>query len=147
MRLNELSLKERLLLARRAELRCAERLLDLSVRIDPPDSELARRLREMVAEEESHASELSRFDARVPWPLVWRLDERSIDRMLADGLPALVAEPGPDTAAADCVRNVVGAIEDESVRFYRGLAAVSADEDSRRLFTSLAEREEAHRPG
>ena len=146
MKLDHLSLKEHLLLARRAELRCAERLLELSSRIDPPDADLSRRLRGMVLEEESHDAELSRFDAAVPWPLVWRLDERAIGVLLEGYLPTLCRNDGTESEGPDEVRRKVSAIEDESVWFYRTLEKGAQDEGAKALFRGLAEREAAHKP-
>ena len=144
MKLNELTLKERLLLARRAESRCAECLTVMADRVRPVDPNLARGLWDMAADEEDHGALLARYDGTTPWPLVWRLNEPAIEDLLREYLPNLWCGDPEAPADPEAVRRRTESIEEESVRFYRALAEDVRDPAAYDLFMELALSEAAH---
>ncbi|MBI3098733.1 MAG: hypothetical protein HYY93_10915 [Planctomycetes bacterium] len=140
----DLSLKEWLLFCRRVERSCAQYFIDLAERVSPSADSFHRVLRSLAAEEEAHAAALDRYDEHVPWPLIWHLDESRLSRMMKEYFPSLSAKVGNGPLASPEARRRARAIEEESWRFYREMAARAKDEQSRHLFRSVADGEQAH---
>ncbi len=145
MGLHGLSLKELVLLGRRAERECARCFRALASHIAPTNQSIVRVVLDHAAEEEAHDAALEGFDKRLKWPSVWHLDEGMIDRLLRENLPCLCHDDAAgsldEAAAVERTRE----IEDEAIRFYRALARHAPDEESRAFFVSLADWEISHR--
>lgn len=145
MGLQGLSLKELVLLGRRAERECARCFRALAAGIATSNPPIVRAFLSHAAEEEEHDATLAGFDKRLEWPRVWHLDEEMIQRLLRDNLPCLCHDEGAgelnQAAALDRARE----IEEDAIRFYLVLARCAPDDESRAFFHSLAEWENAHR--
>lgn len=141
---NELSLKEWLLFCRRVERSCAEYFGDLAERIAPSADSFHRVLRSLAAEEEAHAATLDRFDENIPWPAVWHLDESRLARMMKEHFPPLAEGIQNGEISPPMARRLARKVEEASWKFYRDLATQAKDEQSRHLFRSVADGEQAH---
>lgn len=144
MEMEELSLKEVLLLCRRAEERCVSLVQDLMDRADPADPRLMRLLRRIREEEEEHVSSLVEYEERVVWPTIWHVDEREISRLLSRFFPSLSAAPGPGRMTPERALDFLHSVEKETGRFYRLLGKASADPEARVFFRRIAAREAGH---
>jgi rubrerythrin len=144
MGLHGLSLKELVLLGRRAERECARCFRALAGHIAPSNQSIVRAFLNHAAEEEEHDATLAGFDKRLEWPRVWHLDEGMIDRLLRDNLPCLCHDKETGSLDQTTALERAREIEDEATRFYRVLARYAPDEDSRAFFVSLAEWETKH---
>lgn len=140
----ELSLKEWLLFCRRAERSCAQYFEDLAERIAPSADSFHRVLRGLAADEEAHAAALDRFDEHIPWPAVWHLDEPRLARMMKEYFPSLAAGIRKGEISPPTARRLAREVEESSWKFYRDRATQAKDEQSRHLFRSVADGEQAH---
>ncbi len=145
MGLDGLSLKELVLLGRRAERECARCFRALAERVAPRDPPLVRALHDHAAEEEEHEATLAGFDGRLDFPRVWHLDEAMIDRLLRRHLPCLCSAPGREPLDRASAMDRARELEEEAIGFYRALSRQAPDEASRTFFLSLADWEAAHR--
>lgn len=141
--LAELSLKEHLLLCRRAEEACARRFRMLLERTGSSDRSLYAPIEELAQEEEAHATRIAEFDRTVAWPLVWHADEAELDRIIRRSFPTLARQLNEHIDREEILR-IAGDIEAESSSFYRALAELAPDDESRAFFTAMAEQEESH---
>jgi pyruvate-ferredoxin/flavodoxin oxidoreductase len=144
MAIADLSVKELLLLSRRAEGECARCFTRLAGRVRPPDERLQRLFQEHAAEERAHDDALAQWDLRAEMPLVWRLTENDIDRLLGEHLPALRKEEPEASVDRQAALETVRAVEEEAMCFYRTLSRQARDPESREFFLSMAHREASH---
>lgn len=142
MKLDALSLKERISLCRRAAAAAVGRLNLLGQAVDPEDGPL-RRLFEMLAhDEERRLAEVSRLD--VPTGEVPAHGLRDLDPIIAGFFPSLTREPGEGFVDRETGSYFAECLEEESVRFYRALAEQASDEESRAFFHQSEQDQESH---
>lgn len=145
MKLENLSLKECVLLARRAEMACARIFRQAGQRIDRAlEPELFALTRRLAAEEEGHLAALDEFSPRVPWPPIWQLTETGIDRMIHSHFPALATRFDDGPVSREAVLEFAEHIEQQSFVFYTMLARVTPQPEAKALFSRLAHGERKH---
>lgn len=144
MRVEELSLCERLVLCGRAEEACIHRLRGILQRVDPVDRLLVRLLEELIGGEEKHAEIIRRFQETTASPLVWRMDVPLMERLLGHSFPALSEGLGTGPVDRRAVVCFVESLEKESSRFYQRMSNCAPDQASRGLFARMAIGEESH---
>jgi rubrerythrin len=144
MNVNELSLKERLLLCARVEGLCADRFRRLARLLPEREARLRSDLADMAREEDRHGDEVRAYGEGTPFPSLWHLRESDIERLLHEHFPALMRRL-PGEVTRDTALGIVAAVEDESEGFYRRLAEVEADDDAQLFFVGLATAEASHR--
>ena len=142
--LEELTLKEQLMLCARTEQRCVERLERLSDRFKDQDPELGEMLAALLTDEHGHAVAVKQMEDSAPWPQVWHLDETAIDQILERYLPSLASPAIPKDPKS--VLQFVHSVEGECIRFYEKLRDLTDDQESKKFFNHMAELEAAHRP-
>jgi rubrerythrin len=140
--LQDLSAKECVLLSKRAELLCVERLSALAANLAPHNEKLSRAVASMATDEQSHLERVAVLDAEVPWPALLCLDEPGLRLLLATHLPTLQA--GCTARDREGVFNFVRTLEEESARLYRSLALHCADMQLKVFFAQVAIDEEQH---
>ncbi len=144
MKLDELSLKERLVLCFRAEGLCAERFREVEGHVSRGEEALRSALLNLAEDEEHHGDRVREYYDKTPWPVVWHLSEAHIVRLLRENFPTLMQPPEGDVTR-DQALQFVATVEDESERFYRSMAAGAPDETARRFFEQVAAAEAVHR--
>jgi rubrerythrin len=139
--LNALSLKECLLLTMRIERRCADQLELLAARVI--DSGLRTRLTRMIIDEQDHLRILAELDEEIPWPALLRINERLLNQLGTQHVPALAAEFDKvvgEEAALDFVRE----LEEQSAQLYQCLAERTEDSVAKAAFLRIANAEQVH---
>ena len=141
--LSQLSAKECVLLSKRAESLCVERLTALAANLAPSDAPLSRSIAEVAEEEQLHLERIAALDEQVPWPALLRLDEPGFRLLLATHLPSLHA--GCASLDTDAIQHFIVALEQESASLYRALSSHAADARLKSFFAQTAADEERHR--
>lgn len=142
--LDSLHLKERLLVCRRAEQRCARVFRDLARRIPVGTDGAHAALLKLAHDEDEHLRLIETYDSTTPWPCVWTLSEQDVAGLVDRHLPGLSAPLPPAPVDAAAASSYVRRVESESRRFYEQLAVSAPDGASRAFFLSLAAYEASH---
>jgi rubrerythrin len=143
MEIAQLTLKEAVLLSLRAEQECARVFRALGGSVEPADDPVAQIMLRLAAEEERQVRALQVFDADVPWPAVWRLDEPAIARLLREYFPTLFQHAPSSPLSPSVARQRAEQVEREEERFYEALASSTPEESARQFFRQLAADEHA----
>ncbi|MBI2931601.1 MAG: hypothetical protein HYY16_08100 [Planctomycetes bacterium] len=144
MDIQDLHLKESLLLCRRAEMKCAQRFRELAGRIPSLHEGLRQVILKLAMEEDEHLSVLDAFNARTNWPAAWHLTETTIDRVLREQLPALWQGIADGPVGSETALRYIESVESESSRFYRTLAECAPDAAAQEFFRTMSNREGMH---
>jgi hypothetical protein len=141
MDLDELNAAEKYQLAMAATLASVDRLKKLVRWSDPHDEALHAFLQSLLRDEERRADALeqSREGRGLLGPS--RLRHADIERLLKGFFPSFHKRVGEGPIDRERGMYLAECLEEESARFYRGLAERSADDFSRKLFVRL-ERED-----
>ncbi len=141
---DEICLLECLILARRAEQRCARLFRSMAHRLPAEQAATARLLLTLAAEEERHDQTLELLEKAAPMPVTWRMDERALEWALGWLFPSL--SEGGEQGALDANEALarVRKIERESVRFYQGLRNRTSDPETLQALETILEQEAAH---
>ena len=142
MKIEELSREGQLALCRRIERHCGLRLRSLRRFADPQDKPLHKILDERIDDWSLQLRALERLDRRSPEPP--SLDDAELVSLLRDRFPSQRSGFGEGPVNRDVALYLAECVEDERSRFYHGMAAAARDGDTRALFQSFADRDEAH---
>jgi rubrerythrin len=141
MNLEDLSLKELLLLSRQAEEMCLRRFDQIHQGSDPTDLPLHDLLRELSAEGQNHARAVDEYHARLEYPEIVSLRPTDAERLVLWRLPSIVRKFGEGLLDRDLALFFAESLEEEATRFYHALSEHAPDGESRSFFTNMAERD------
>lgn len=143
MNLNELCLKDRLILAREAERMSAAYFRELARRLDPRDERVVRLLEDAALDEEEHEQMVREYGLQTASRGPLRMTPAILGTLLKNYLPTLTHRKAGAITPSRAVA-ILHAVEWESVRLYRWLEAIASDEGARSFFRTMRERETAH---
>lgn len=141
MKLETLSLKERISLCRHAAAAALQRLNLLCQWVDPKDGPLRRLFEGLARDEERHLDALSRFGDQVGEAPAD--GEKDLDSIIAVFFPSLSNGPGEALIDRETGPYLAECLEEDAARFYRALAEQAPDEESRAFFHHSGEDKES----
>ena len=143
MELEDLTLKERLLLSTRVQRDSARFFHTLATTLKPADAESTRLLENLALDEATFEERLYLLDRKVPWSTVLHLDERAVRSILHRHLPQLYRWVAVRGASPENALKLARDIEQEIANFHEVLARDCNDADSQSLLESFCEKERA----
>lgn len=141
MILEDLSLKQLLELAHRAEEMCLRRLGEIHAGSDPTDLPLQELLADLSSEVINHANAFWEYRARVESPDSGPLPPEDAERLILWRLPSIARGFGEGLLDRDLALFFAESLEEEASRFYKALSQHAPDGESRGFFMNMAERD------
>ncbi|HXX95280.1 MAG TPA: hypothetical protein VEN81_16780 [Planctomycetota bacterium] len=141
MILEELSLKQLLELAHRAEEMCLRRLGEIHAASDPTDEALQDLLADLSSEVINHANSVWEYRARVECADSGPLPPEDAERLILWRLPSIARSLGEGVLDRDLALFFAESMEEEATRFYRALSQHAPDGESLGFFLNMAERD------
>ena len=144
MELQDLALKERLLLSLRVQHDSARFFQTLAATLKPADAQSTEFLEGLAVDEAAFDEQLSRLDLEVPWPSVLHLDEHAICSILHKYLPELYRWVAVRGVSPKNALRLARDIEREIADFHEALARGCQDADSKTLLEGFSQKERSH---
>lgn len=144
MELQDLTLKERLLLSSRVQHDAARFFHTLAANLKPADPNSTELLENLAVDEANFEERLERLDRQLPWSTVLTLDERAVRSLLRKHLPQLYRWVAVRGASPENALKLARDIEQEIADFHASLAEGLGDAPSHELLESFSEKERSH---
>ena len=144
VQLEDLTLKECLLVSTRVRHDAARFFHTLATSLEPADPESTELLEHLAVDEASFEERLEQLDRQLPWSTVLHLDKRAIRTILHRHLPVLYRWVAVRRASPEIALKLAREIQREIADFHQQLARALNDEATRALLESFCEKERSH---
>ena len=144
MKLESLSLREKLSLCRCASGGSARRLHMLALRADPGDEPLRLLFEDLARVEEKRLEQIANLEAGIDVAVESCFDPAELEGIVGRFLPSLSISTGGGSIDRESGTYLVECLQRESASLYRILAEYSTDEESRAFFLRSVKEEETH---
>ncbi len=144
MKLEGLSMREKLFLCRFASAASARRLHLLALRVDPGDEPLRRLFEDLAGVEDKRQERIASLEAGAGLAAEPCFDQAELQGIAGRFLPSLSISTGGGSIDRESGTYLVECLQRESASLYRTLAEHATDDESRTFFLSSLKEEETH---